>query len=262
MIYIVLRVLLGAMVTLSLCASAQAFEVNSYVSGSETLYLKWGDNHAGSPGGVVAWSIIPAGTPGSAYCADACNAGNSVASINVEVSPGGGFAPRTLESLRPEIRALLSRWAICSGIRFVELGVDSGVAINDVTAVPPATGQIRIGVFAFSDNSVAAVGYSPPPNGGTGAGDILLNANAFYQNYPLAEGASFDTTFAPNDLQGLLLHEMGHALGLQHPAANDGTCPIMFPFAPCDDIIRRQLRADDIAGMHFLYGGIFTDGFD
>lgn len=251
-----------ALLALCMCVPAQAFVVNSYISGSETLYLKWGDNHAGSEGGVVYWSLIPAGTPGSTYCGNACNGGNSLESIQVEISPGGGFAPRSLESLRPQIRAMLARWAAYSGIRFVELAADSGVAINDAGAVPPATGQIRIGVFAFSDNFVAAVGYSPPPNGGTGAGDVLLNANAFYQDYDLAEGSAFDPTFAPNDLQGLLLHELGHALGLQHPPGNDGTCPIMFPFAPCEDIIRRHLRADDIAGMHFLYGGIFTDGFD
>lgn len=244
------------------CATAQAFVVNSYVSGEETLYLKWGDNHAGASGGLVYWSVIPAGTSGSAYCGNACNAGISVDSIQLEISPGGGFAPRTLESLRPKIRAILARWAAYSGIHLVELAIDNGVAINDPAAIPPGSGQIRIGVFAFSDNSVAAVGYSPPPNGGTGAGDILLNANAFYQDYALAEGTVFDTGFAPNDLQGLLLHEIGHALGLEHPPTQDGTCPVMFPFAPCDDIIRRQLRADDIAGMHFLYGALFSNGFD
>jgi hypothetical protein len=53
-------------------AAAFAYVVTSYTDGDETLYLKWGDNHAGMPGGTVYWSFMPAGTPGSAYCADDC----------------------------------------------------------------------------------------------------------------------------------------------------------------------------------------------
>src|ERR1700741_3691801 len=62
-------------------APARACVVNAFASGSETLYLKWGDNHAGTLGGTVYWSFIPPGTPGSAtYCGDACP-GNSASSI-------------------------------------------------------------------------------------------------------------------------------------------------------------------------------------
>jgi hypothetical protein len=241
--------------------AAHAYVVNSYVSGSETLYLKWGnDNHAGTPGGIVYWSFVPAGTAGSAYCTSACP-GLSTDSIEMEVSPGGGFALKKLSDLEPEIEAMLARWSAYSGIRFVKVTSDSGVPIDDPSAIPPATGQIRIGVFAFSDNSVAGVGYSPPPNGGTGAGNILFNSNAYYQDYDLPEDSSYDTAYAPNDFRSLMLHELGHAVGLEHPPSNDGTCPVMYPYAPCFGIIKRQLEADDIKGMWFLYGSIFADGF-
>ncbi|MHB8447227.1 MAG: matrixin family metalloprotease [Rudaea sp.] len=254
-----------AMVAMALCVtSAHAFVVNSYVSGGQTLYLKWGtDNHAGTPGGIVYWSFIPAGTSGSAYCGTACP-GTSVDSIEMEISPGGGFALKKLSDLESEITVMMAQWAAYSGIQFVKIDPEkpSGIAINDAAAVPPATGQIRIGVFAFSDNSVAGVGYSPPPNGGTGAGDILLNANAYYQDYVLPEGSSFDTTHAPNDFQTLMLHELGHAVGLEHPPTNDGTCPVMYPYPPCYPIIKRQLEADDIAGVVFLYDDIFNNGFE
>ncbi len=242
---------------------AHAFVVNSYQSGSETLYLKWGgDNHAGTPGGVVYWSFIPAGTSGdAAFCSTACP-GTSTDSIQMEISPGGGFASKKLSDLEIEIEAMMAQWSRYSGIQFVQLPSDSGVPINDPAAVPPVTGQIRIGVFAFSDNNVAGVGYSPPPNGGTGAGNILLNSNAFYQDYNLPEGSVFDNTNAKNDFQTLMLHELGHAVGLEHPPSNDGTCPVMYPDPPCYPIIRRQLQADDIAGMWFLYGAIFVDGFE
>lgn len=232
------------------------------MSGNETLYLKWGDNHAGSAAGVVYWSFIPAGTPGSAtYCGAACP-GTSVDALNLEISPGGGFAPATLASLEAHITAMMARWSAVSGIRYVKLASDSGAAIDDPAAVPPATGQIRIGAFAFASSAgEAAVGYAPPPNGGSGAGDILFNANAFYQFAPGNENDAYDTTYAPNDFDSLVLHELGHALGLAH-AANDGSCQVMSVDAACFGHIKRVPTPDDVAGAQFLYGEIFYDGFE
>lgn len=228
------------------------FAVFDYDGGGETLYLKWGDNHAGTPGGLITWSLIPAGTPGNAaYCGDACP-GTALDALQLENFPGGGFTLTPLASFVPRIEAALARWSAVADIRFVRLETDSGVAINDPTAVPNVTGHLRIGVFAFASGG-GAVGYAPPPNGGTGAGDILFDANSFYQFAPNAEGEPYDTFFAPNDFETLLLHELGHALGLAHPPV-DGTCPVMQVDAACFGIVNREPDADDVAGLQFLYG--------
>lgn len=230
-------------------AQAHAFAVFPL---SPESSLKWGDNTNGTPGGVITWSFLPAGTPGDTdFCGDACP-GLSVDTLNLENSPGGGFSPRTLASLEPFITAAFDKWAAVANLSFVKLDSDSGVAINDAAAVPGATGHIRIGAFHFASGG-GAVGFAPPPNGGTGAGDILFDANSFYQFAPGNEGDAYDTTFAPNDFESLLLHEMGHAIGLAHPPV-DGTCPVMQVDFACFGFLNRALDADDIAGAQFLYG--------
>ncbi|MGD9585059.1 MAG: matrixin family metalloprotease [Lysobacterales bacterium] len=240
--------------------TSSAFEVFPFVQNGETLYLKWGDNRAGTPAGSVFWSLIPPGTPGdAAFCADACP-GNSVDTLQFEIAPGAGFAPRSLASLEPQIVQALAAWSAHTGITFIRLPGDSGLPINAAGALPPATGQIRIGVFAFASGG-GAVGFAPPPNGGSGAGDILFDANSFYQFAPGNEGDPYSTQFAPNDFASLLLHELGHAIGLAHPVF-DGSCPVMQIDPACFGRINRVPDDDDRAGAQFLYGHLFANGFE
>lgn len=241
--------MMAALALVSLSGAASAYSVFPI---DATHSLKWGDNTNGTPGGVITWSFIPVGTSGSDYCGDACP-GLSVGALNIENSPGTGYTSTPLTSLESYITAAFAKWSTVADISFVKLGSDSGVAINDPTAVPNATGHIRIGVFAFASGG-GAVGFAPPPNGGTGSGDILFDANSFYAFQPGNDGDAFPVaSTAPNDFESLLLHEMGHAIGLAHPAFS-GTCAVMNVDAPCLGKINRYLDADDIAGAQFLYG--------
>lgn len=212
--------------------------------------LKWGDNLNGTSGGTLRWSFIPAGTPGSAYCGTACP-GLAQSTLNIENSPGTGYSAVALTSLADLIQATFDQWSSVADIRFVGPDDDNGLPINDEEAGVP---EIRIGVFAFGAGG-GAVGFAPPPNGGTGAGDILFDANSFYAFQPGNDGDFFPAaSTAPNDFVSLLLHEMGHALGLDHPTPGDASCQVMDVSSACLFRINRVLDADDIAGARFLYG--------
>gem|GEM_PF-3298391 len=213
--------------------------------------LKWGgDNTPGTPGGSVTWGFIPEGTAGSAYCDSACS-GTAKTSIWIENSPGTGYTLTPLTDLIGYIQAAFDKWAGVANISFVGPLSDSGLPINHAGAGVP---DIRIGAFDFSSGG-GAVGYAPPPNGGTGSGDIIFAANSFYAFQPGNDGELFPSaSTAPNDFESLLLHEMGHALGLAHPPVGGG-CPVMQVVdSACWFRINRELDADDIAGAQYLYG--------
>jgi hypothetical protein len=81
----------------------------------------------------------------------------------------------------------------------------------------------------------------PPANGGTDAGDILLNSNVDWQinsNY---------------DLMTVVAHEMGHALGLGESTVSQA---VMYGTY---NGIKQALTSDDTAGIQSIYG---TRNFD
>ena len=244
---------------LLVCAStAQAFVVIPQGGGN---YNKWGPSAAaGTPGGVVTWGFIAAGTPGSVFCGSSCPGTSTLTLPNFYADPATSntTTPLSLLALQAPLQAAFDKWSAVANVKFQFVGVDnSGLAINDPLAIAPS---IRVGAFAFSSGFSAAVGFSPPPNGGTGAGDLLFNTQVGFQ---LASGAENSALllfpngggFYMNDIKGLALHEIGHTLGLLHSADNT-TVMCGDPTANCANLtlVTQQLKSDDIAGAQFLYG--------
>jgi hypothetical protein len=258
----------------TLAPYAAAYNVYPFnLPGGQTGYSKWGDNHAGTPGGIVTWSLMPTGTTLAPTAPPDFAGTSNLAGIFNQV--GGGTAALAL------IQGALDQWSNVANIRFQYMGIDDGTPFDAPYAPGQTLGDIRIGGFEIT-TGFAAYGYNAPTGGGTTrAGDIIINSRPDYSYYnaPGAEGDLFDLYppgggFTRNDFQGLLFHEIGHALGLDHSDVPTGCMcgPVgNFDWTQCvyndpddDDRIpiNRIPEPDDVAGIQFLYGPPQTADFD
>lgn len=210
-------------------------------------YEKWGDIFTpGSTAGTLSWSIMPDGTTIHPAFNDPTFSG--VSSLNAIMTNLG------YDQSLAAIERCFARWSAATNVYFVNVA-DSGAAFCDPTAIPPNTGQIRLGAFWNSNPFLGGVGYGVSPFGNPLDGDVLLNANNtfFFDNG--AEGELIDVY---NDFESLLMHEIGHALGLGHSdvSAVMSADPQYFQY------VNRELDPDDIAGIQFLYGPALAADFD
>jgi hypothetical protein len=100
------------------------------------------------------------------------------------------------------------------------------------------------------DNVVSAFDFGPGGivalTEGNGSGwRIRLNESFLWDDGPGAPAGS------ALDVQSIVTHEYGHALGLGHSNVMGAT---MFPAIIGNGLPQRSIEADDIAGMQFIYG--------
>jgi len=260
---------LSALVTAGTASAFALYPANGFLG---YAYNKWGDPAIGTSA-LIYWSLMPVGTGGSAYCGAACPGTSTLSLPSFYDWNTNTFSSVQLSDpvMIVYLQNALNTWARSANVTFRYLPVDAGVPIDDPAAEPPATGHIRIGVFNSGFNGPAAVGFAPPPNGfipnssqlATGAGDVIFGAAYSYQNPTGADGEplqAFPQGGGPflNDFQGLALHEIGHALGIDHSAVADAVMCGFPNTCTYDDVqtyeINRELNPDDVAGIRTLYG--------
>ena len=151
--------------------------------------VKWGSAVAGS--GVTLSFSFPA--IGSAW--------DTGLSYSASQEPLQGYAPISLVA-QNAVRAALYQWASVADLHFIE-----------VTESAAQVGDIRV-AYTSADMSAGALAYAYTPNAYASSGDVWLNASL--------QGSLFQS-FEPGSLsQYVLLHEIGHALGLKHPDEASG----------------------------------------
>ncbi len=195
--------------------------------------------------GAASWSVMPIGTLSDAFDPHGATAVLGGGAGTVMVGAGAGTEIATYA-------AMLAVWDAASGFSSLGIVADTGATFNTFEPGPGNTlfGDIRIGEIAMDGpGSVLAHAFQPGTSvtfGGTPTigGDAHFDAAEVWADLVLGGPAgSFDYA-------SVVLHELGHALGLGHSA---DPAAIMFPsIAP--GAIKRTLAPDDLAGIRAIYG--------
>ena len=137
----------------------------------------------------------------------------------------------------------LDSWAAVSGFTNRGMVGDSGAGFGSAEAAGGHVGDIRVGATTGFSPGVLSHTFQPGTEslfgpGGTIAGDTHINSSFLWA----------DNDSAGFDFLTVVLHELGHSLGLGHSGTSGS---IMEPFYAG---ARRTLHADDIAGITSIYG--------
>lgn len=144
-----------------------------------------------------------------------------------------------------EFHAAAATWQAVANINMVHVS-DVGGALDVYGNQQGDTrfGDIRICAIPLTFGTMGAA-FSPPPiNGGTLAGDVVINSIMDWKI-----GSEFD-------LRTVAIHEIGHSLGMSHATIN---AAVMFSYYT---VKKQNLHADDIAGIRSIYQARQPDGFN
>lgn len=159
---------------------------------------------------TLTYSIIPDGAviTGQPFAGDATSPSDLFAQFDSRF-PGGRNA------WKAAFASAFARWTELTGITFIEVG-DDGASFPDSPGLLGARGDIRIGMHAIG---AAGVAYNLFP----ARGDMVLD------NEDMAFFILGNDGFRL--LRNVLMHEIGHGIGLDHVAPLDRT-KIMEPVVP------------------------------
>ncbi|OJW25025.1 MAG: hypothetical protein BGO49_15120 [Planctomycetales bacterium 71-10] len=127
-------------------------------------------------------------------------------------------------------------WQAVANINLVQVS-DNGMAFGEYgnQQGDSRVGDIRIGAIPMGSGTLGAAFAPPQINGGTLAGDIVLNSTT-----PWMINANYD-------LQTVAIHEFGHALGMDHSAIYNA---VMYSYYVG---MKQSLNSDDVGGIQSIY---------
>ena len=201
------------------------------LEGRFLLYAVTGDHF--TFGSRITWSLVPDGTNLGGVTS------NLQATLDRQIGPGKWWQA---------IEDAFAQWENFANVNFVQVG-DDGAPTNSGNYQQSSNefGDIRIGGYSggFFQGSTSTLAYTllpPKANGGSDSGDIFFNTN---QTWNVNSGL---------DLESVAMHEVGHALGLDHSTSFYAQ---MYPYYKGP---QQYLDQDDINGVRSIWGPRQEDG--
>jgi len=150
------------------------------------------------------------------------------------------IAPRV--TWQAQFKKAAAIWQQVAGINLAEVP-DNGTPIGGTgnQQGDPYFGDIRIGGNAMGLGTLAFAALPPPLNGGSLAGDIVINT---------AQSWKVNNDY---DMLTVAIHEFGHALGMGHSAIQAASMYGTYVW------MKQSLNSDDISGIQSIYGTTKAD---
>ncbi len=227
-------------------ASAGALlEVNGHL-------LKW-VSHVQNGRTIITYAVLtrPYALPGGKriLSPDNCSSMHAFGDI-VASSPG-----IPAEEARRELRAAFAAWESAANIAFVEVS-DPLQANIVVGAQDFPVGRAFTNLSYLSSHGILPVEKAlggPAPSGESGDAEAGGSVRGIEQSYVCLNPSmrwktGFDGDLSVYDLRHTFTHEIGHAIGLDHPGSSGAIMAYRY-----DEHVR-ELQPSDIAAAQELYG--------
>lgn len=235
------------MKTLRLILGSSVILTASFASAFTTLGTKWGmgpnvstllAGHEGTPG-MATWSVMPAGL--SILTGSDTHEGSLTTSFGDLIGTPSDIEEKIM------LASVYDTWASECGLTIM-FSADSAAPGGSPEGVGGHIGDMRHA--AIAPFPVGVLGHAFPPGteglfgpGGTIRGDVHINTGFAWVDDPFDSASG-----SPYDLYTVMLHEVGHALGLGHSTVAGS---VMFPTYSGGN---RTLSSDDIEGIRHIYG--------
>ncbi len=201
-----------------------------------------------APGGAT-WSILPAGLR---IHGDLREGSGGVMDFSHRPVAQTGDFDLLLDPPGREfeiVGQVLDSWASHSGFSNLGHVTDRGAPIGSPDKLA-GVGDIRVGLFELFPLDTLAHTFRPSTtqqvaSGGSAGGDMHVDRDRIWLDDPNDTNPRNSLDY---DLYTVLLHEMGHALGLGHSSSPEA---VMFGSYSGG---RRELTNDDIQGIQAVYG--------
>ncbi|MBX3111625.1 MAG: matrixin family metalloprotease [Fimbriimonadaceae bacterium] len=161
----------------------------------------------------------------------------------------GDFSALTSGDEEAMITSIFAKWTAVCNLTAVHVA-DGGVTGGGSQASGAHLGDIRIGVIDNFSSGVLAHAWQPGTEAYFGAGGTIGGDTHVASDWNWVDEANDSAADNDFDLYTVLLHEIGHAIGLGHSGV-DGSV-----MEPVYEGSRRDLTADDIAGAQYIYGAV------